>query len=229
MSKFKTDKVVKLQGKEYVLFEGLLEVTHENFHLVGMESEIQQYPSSENGNVAIVKATVTVKDKDEIKTFVGTGDASPTSVNKMIAPHIIRMAETRAYGRAMRFLTGFGTVFEELGEVDFNDKKKKISSENTSKKPESKVESPNENKKTSSDASKAQLNKIEKDAKALGLSAQEVYVHLGIKPDAVGKSDASKAIKFLKTDEAKALKKQDTKDGENLSSDGEIKDDDLPF
>ncbi|NER40302.1 hypothetical protein G3M54_01315 [Bacillus megaterium NBRC 15308 = ATCC 14581] len=36
----------------------------------------------------------------------------------MIQSHIIRMSETRAIGRALRFLTGFGTVFEELGEIE---------------------------------------------------------------------------------------------------------------
>jgi hypothetical protein len=218
MSKFKTDKVVKLQGKEYVLFEGLLEVTHENYHLMGFSTDLIQYPTTENNMTAIVKAIVTVKDGEDVKQFSGIGDASPSSVNRMIAPHIIRMAETRALGRAMRFLTGFGTVFEELGDLE---EQKQSSKKNTTNKKETKTET----KKEAPQASQAQLNKIEKDAKALGLSAKEVYVHLDIDPEKVAKADASKAIKFLKTDEAKGLA---SKEGAG-EADGGISSDDLPF
>jgi hypothetical protein len=221
MSKFKTDKVVKLQGKEYVLFEGLLEVTHENYHLMGFSTDLIQYPTTENNMTAIVKAIVTVKDGEDVKHFSGIGDASPSSVNRMIAPHIIRMAETRALGRAMRFLTGFGTVFEELGDLD---EQKQSSKKNTSNnKKEAKKETKTETE--APQASQAQLKKIEKDAKALGLSAKEVYVHLSIDPEKVAKADASKAIKFLKTDEAKGLA---SKEGAEVA-DGGISSDDLPF
>jgi hypothetical protein len=227
MSKFKTSKVVKLQGKEYVLFEGLLEVTHENYKLISMETELLQYPSEENNNTAIVKAVVTVKDGEEYKKFSGIGDASPASVNRMIAPHIVRMAETRALGRAMRFLTGFGTVFEELGEVDFNEKKEEKPKQE--KKQQSKSDKEGSSKKVN-EASKAQLNKIEKDAKSLGLSAEQVYKHLGIGADSVSKSEASDAIKFLKTDDAKALAHDlNVVDSGTGESDIDISDDDLPF
>lgn len=222
MSKFKTDKVVKLQGKEYVLFEGLLEVTHENYHLMGFSTDLIQYPTTENNMTAIVKAIVTVKDGEDVKQFSGIGDASPSSVNRMIAPHIIRMAETRALGRAMRFLTGFGTVFEELGDLD---EQKQSSKKNTTNKKETKAKPETKTETEAPQASQAQLKKIEKDAKALGLSAKEVYVHLGIDPEKVAKADASKAIKFLKTDEAKGLA---SKEGAEVA-DGGISSDDLPF
>lgn len=223
MSKFKTDKVVKLQGKEYVLFEGLLEVTHENYHLMGFSTELLQYPAKDNDMTAIVKAVVTIKDGEDVKQFSGIGDASPASVNRMIAPHIVRMAETRALGRAMRFLTGFGTVFEELGDLDSDNQKQKktTSQKNTNKKEDNNTTQ----KKEAPKASQAQLNKIEKDAKALGLSAKEVYTHMGIEPDNVAKTDASKVIKFLKTDEAKNLA---NKEGAG-ANDGDISSDDLPF
>jgi hypothetical protein len=229
LSKFKTEKVVKLQGKEYVLFEGLLEVTHENYKLISMETELIQFPTKENEFTAISKATVTVKDGEEYKKFQGTGDASPKSVNKMIAPHIIRMAETRALGRAMRFLTGFGTVFEELGEVDFNAGKKDSSKESQAKggkTTKDKVESSTAGK--TNQASQAQMNKIEKDAKSLGLTADKVFVHLGIEPGNVQKKDASDAIKFLKSDDAKTLA-MDTRVEAKQDTPIDISDDDLPF
>jgi hypothetical protein len=223
MSKVKkhaTDKVVKLQGKEYVLFEGLLEVGHNEYNLVGIETEMLQIPNKENEYTAITQAVVKAKGEDgEIQIYSGLGDASPKSVGKMIQSHIIRMSETRAIGRALRFLTGFGTVFEELGEIEKEETKKK------EKKQEKKQE-----EKTSSNkslASQAQLNKIEKDAKALGLSASDVYKHLGIDSEEVSKTDASKTIKFLKTDEAKGLQEKSPKGAEDGTID--IQDDDLPF
>lgn len=196
--KYQTDKVVKLQGKEYILFEGLLEIAHAEWDLAGIETNMVQFPSEANEREAIVHAVVRTKDG---MTFSGYGDASVKNVGKMIVPHIIRMAETRAIGRALRFLTGFGTVFEELGEVDFSK--------------ESKPEQPKKEEKKESTivlASKAQLNKIEKDAKALGLSVEQVYSHLSIDKDQVGKTDASNVIKFLKTDEAKALAPKETEE-----------------
>lgn len=128
MTKYNTDKVVKLQGKEYILFEGLLEIAHKDYKLMSIEPEVLQLPNKENGQQAVVKAVVRTEDG---KTFVGHGDADPTNVNKMIAKHLIRMAETRAVGRALRMLTGFGTVFEELG--DMNEQKDEKAKEDLEK------------------------------------------------------------------------------------------------
>lgn len=222
--KFKTDKVVKLQGKEYVLFEGLLEVTHENYKLKSLETEMLQIPSNDNGNTAICKASViVVGEKGEEKVFTGIGDASPKSVNKMIAPHIIRMSETRALGRAMRFLTGFGTVFEELGEVDFDKKPK------SKEKPKQQEKEQKQEKDEPAKASKAQVSKIEKELKAKSLSTKVLFDTLSIDAESVSdlaKSDASKAIKFLLSAEAKNLQGQEQDGGEKPV---DISDDELPF
>ena len=107
--------IVKLQGKEFVTYEGLLDLAHQ-LKLSSIETELIQIPSSENGNQCIVKAVVKTEDGKE---FHGYGDASPNNVNKNIAPHLIRMAETRAKARALRDLTNIGmTAFEELAESD---------------------------------------------------------------------------------------------------------------
>jgi hypothetical protein len=52
-------------------------------------------------------------------TFTGIGDASPSNVTRMIAPHLIRMAETRSKARALRDAVNVGvTALEELGDLD---------------------------------------------------------------------------------------------------------------
>jgi len=71
-------------------------------------------PAKENGEVAIVRAVV----RTQRGTFTGIGDASPGNVNRRIAAHVLRMAETRAKARALRDAVNIGVVaLEELGEL----------------------------------------------------------------------------------------------------------------
>ena len=100
--------IIRLQGREYVTFRGLLFVAHE----AGLESIdvklVSWDPESRN---AILMATVT----GQRGTFTDIGDASPTNVNRMIANATIRMASTRAQARALRSFLGVGfTSLEEL-------------------------------------------------------------------------------------------------------------------
>lgn len=100
--------------KEFVLLEGLLELAHQE-QLSKISTQILQFPCETNNQTAIVHAHV-VTSKGE---FEGTGDANPLNTNSMIAPHNIRMAETRAVARALRFATNVGmTAWEELGQVE---------------------------------------------------------------------------------------------------------------
>ena len=103
--------MIERQGKRFVLYAGLLEEAHSR-GLRSIETELLQVPAKENGEVAIVKASI----RTEEGKFAGIGDASPQNVNRAIAPHLIRMAETRAKARALRDAINVGvTAFEELG------------------------------------------------------------------------------------------------------------------
>ncbi len=107
--------LITRQGKQYVLFAGLLDEAHAR-GLKGIDTELLQVPTPENGNVAVVKATV---EMEEGRTFSGIGDASPENVGRGIVPHIIRMAETRAKARALRDAVNVGaTALEELSDGD---------------------------------------------------------------------------------------------------------------
>ena len=55
--------------------------------------------------MAIFRATV--KNSDGA-TFSAHGDADPKNTTSTIAPHLLRMAETRAIARALRWLTNSG-------------------------------------------------------------------------------------------------------------------------
>lgn len=98
--------MVQLQGKNFVTFEGLLNAFHESG---GTEIKTAMIG---DGNPYIFKAMV-VGDKG---TFTAHGDADEKNVNRMIARHKIRMAETRAIARALRLYCNIGmTSVEELG------------------------------------------------------------------------------------------------------------------
>jgi hypothetical protein len=107
--------MITRQGKQYVLYQGLLDEAH-SLGLKGMDTDLIQVPDDSNGNVAIVKATAEMEDD---RRFSGIGDASPDNVGRNIVPHIIRMAETRAKARALRDAVNVGaTALEELSEGD---------------------------------------------------------------------------------------------------------------
>ena len=108
--------ITNIKGKDFVRFEGLLDAAHKD-GLCGVETELLQIPDKNNGMVAIVKAVSRFKDKNNsVTSFSGLGDASPTNVNSMIVPHIIRQAETRSVARSLRLGTNIGMCSaEELG------------------------------------------------------------------------------------------------------------------
>ncbi len=107
--------MITRQGKQYVLFAGLLDEAH-SLGLRGIDTDLIQVPDESNGNVAIVKAMAEMEDG---RRFSGIGDASPENVGRNIAPHLIRMAETRAKARALRDAVNVGaTAMEELSDGD---------------------------------------------------------------------------------------------------------------
>jgi len=112
--------VIKRDGKDYVLVNGLIDMLHQlSGGCFDIATQVVQVPSPNNGEVAVVTATVRVYDPGSarvLRAASGIGDAGPASVNRMIAPHSLRMAETRAIGRALRLITNIGmTALEELG------------------------------------------------------------------------------------------------------------------
>jgi len=107
--------LITRQGKQYVLYQGLLDEAH-SLGLRGIDTDLIQVPDESNGNVAIVKAKAEMEND---RHFSGIGDASPENVGRNIAPHLIRMAETRAKARALRDAVNVGaTALEELSDGD---------------------------------------------------------------------------------------------------------------
>ena len=116
-------------GDERPLFRDLLSRAH-NMGLTHIKTKAISI-SDPPERRAVFKATVTVRIEDELLDFVGHGDCDDKNTHALIAPHYIRMAETRAIARALRWATNEGRTCEEempsydgvISDVDFVNKK----------------------------------------------------------------------------------------------------------
>src|SRR5215210_6461779 len=101
--------------KDYVTYKEALDRAYD-FGLIGIEVEIVQIPTKENGNRAVVRATAefeninpkTGEKREGKRTFTEVGDADPSNVNTSIAKHVLRQAATRAKGRSLRDAINLG-------------------------------------------------------------------------------------------------------------------------
>jgi len=104
----KTGGIIKLQGREFVTYSGLLVTSHSN-GLNTIEPVLLDWNAEQQS--AVFKATVS----GERGTFTAHGDADPNNVKRGMVGAVLRMAETRAVCRALRMYLGIGmTAREEL-------------------------------------------------------------------------------------------------------------------
>jgi hypothetical protein len=101
-----------IETREVVTYAGLLNRAHQE-GLKSIRTRLIQAPTEANQMTAISMAEI-VTDRGVYRDY---GDANPGNVNSKIAPHIIRMAVTRAKARALRDAINVGVVsLEELGQ-----------------------------------------------------------------------------------------------------------------
>ncbi|MDM8539299.1 hypothetical protein QUF70_21295, partial [Desulfobacterales bacterium HSG17] len=104
-----------IKGKDFVLYAGVLDLATQK-GLLKLEVELLQFPTKENNNEAICRAVAEGKNGE---VFSDIGDANPFNCTDLIAKHLIRMASTRAKGRALRDMCNIGIAcLEELDSLD---------------------------------------------------------------------------------------------------------------
>lgn len=106
--------IVNVQGKDFITFPGLLQEAHA-LGLKEIRTELISPPTDLTNPV--VKATVIlVEDGSPLsKVFSGYGDANVNNVAKKVSGALLRMAETRAIARALRFACNIDmAALEEL-------------------------------------------------------------------------------------------------------------------
>lgn len=126
----KKEFITLRQGKEFVLYAGLLDAAHGD-GLDSIETQLLQAPAETNDWTAIVQAEVRfLRPNDHSVRFTGIGDANRHNVSSLMRPHIVRMAETRAKARALRDALNIGAAaLEELGGEDPDPSQARISRE----------------------------------------------------------------------------------------------------
>lgn len=109
---FRNRFVVVIEGQDFVKYGGLIALAKESKLLKGIRSQLVQAPAPENGNLAIVAACAIDAEGNE---WWALGDADDKNCNRKVAAAKVRIADTRAKGRALRDLLGIDMVmYEEL-------------------------------------------------------------------------------------------------------------------
>lgn len=106
------DEVAMLQNKPHPLYKGVLRVAMEN-GLKQLSVKVLQFPHPDNGMLAVCEATAVFRGEDGERIFTEVGDCDERNCGRMIAPHKVRMAATRAKGRALRDALGIGEALAE--------------------------------------------------------------------------------------------------------------------
>jgi len=136
-----------IKGRDFVLYAGVLDLATQ-MGLLKLEVELIQFPTKENGNEAICRAVAESKTGE---VFSDIGDANPGNCAELIVKHLIRMASTRAKGRALRDMCNIGIAcLEELSDLDdvigSNASRKPAQKKTVARKPSSKPKTENSKK-----------------------------------------------------------------------------------
>jgi hypothetical protein len=187
LNTFKSEELVKVQGKTYPVVGGRLRLAHDENSTLSIETSVVHY----NEDSTVVQASV----KTEKGTFNGLGNAS-VKRDRVLSNAILELAETRAIARALRF-AGYGveyTGFEEVGDSKNRETDDAEEKESLDFKP------------SRASATKAQLNTIFSIAKNINMSNEELRVFIQEKTGKsaskeLSKSDARQIIDMLKKKE----------------------------
>lgn len=193
---FKSEELVKVQGKIYPVVGGRLRLAHDENKNLTIETSVIVYKEDST----VVQATV----KTEKGSFTGLGNAS-VKRDRVLANAILELAETRAIARALRF-AGYGveyTGFEEVGDTP-----KVLSG---AEPPAAEEDSPEPEKADVDHATKAQVNTIFAIAKSIDMSSEDLRALIQEKTGKsyskdLSKKDASQVIGILK--EKEMMKKE---------------------
>lgn len=116
--------LISIHGNDIPRFLGMVDIAHQ-LGLQSIDTIPLQLPSSDNGNTAIFKSTVTLKSGIVCSAI---GDATPENVPPACRNAFIRMASTRATSRAIGLACNVGTLdfesetmTEQVIDVDYRD------------------------------------------------------------------------------------------------------------
>lgn len=104
---------VNLKGRSYPLWAGILNAATKA-GLKSLCTRIAQIPHADNGNIAVVVARAEFEDGS---VFEDVGDCGPGSTSPNLLAASLRIASTRAKGRALRDAMNIGEATFEEGDL----------------------------------------------------------------------------------------------------------------
>jgi hypothetical protein len=112
--------VVSKGGRKFITFVGLqAKLKDSGMGVVGALTDIVQNGEDHESGRWIIRTTLTVKhwESGNTASIQAIGDSTKENTGAMVWPHAPRMAETRAWVRALRIVTRSEyTAVDELGE-----------------------------------------------------------------------------------------------------------------
>lgn len=104
--------MIKISGKNYMLYTGLLKKAHEKKESFSME--ITESWVNNDMTMAWCKVRLTAwEDEQSHQVFDGFGSSTPKNASAIGSSHPVEMAHTRAKGRALRDYLNIGEVMAE--------------------------------------------------------------------------------------------------------------------
>jgi len=104
--------MIKISGKDYMLYTGLLKKAHEKTGKFSMEI-IESWVNNDM-TMAWCKVRVTAWENEQsVQVFDGFGSSTPKNASAIGSSHPVEMAHTRAKGRALRDYLNIGEVMAE--------------------------------------------------------------------------------------------------------------------
>lgn len=195
--------------REFITYAGLLAVAHD----IGLEeinTTVVQMPTDTNDQTAVIRAVA----KGKPGLFTGLGDANPQNVNRKVAKHLLRVAETRAKARALRDFCNINVVaLEELGDEDVKFVSPPRQQQPAQQQPAQSVQQPERGVTRIDDRRDGMISDAQKRAlwrKALTLGYEGPRAHafllerLGVDPSRASRAQASRLLDVLSEEERRA-------------------------
>lgn len=108
--------LISIHGNDIPTFSGMVNIAHQ-LGLQSIDTIPLQLPTSDNGNTAIFKSTVTLKSGLSCSAI---GDATPENVPPACRNSFIRIASTRATSRAIGLACNVGNLDFETESMNEN-------------------------------------------------------------------------------------------------------------
>ena len=127
--------IVKIKGKEFITFAGVLEEAHkqwiEDIRIVELSVDWEKKSAYCIATCGIKEPETEPGKHRKVREFMGVGSGTQDNCGSMVKNHFVEMAQTRAFARCLKYALNLeGTCAEEMTDA-VETKPKVIATEKT--------------------------------------------------------------------------------------------------